>query len=242
MDALTFGSLFSGIGGIDLGLERAGWVCKWQIEKDRFCRSVLEKHWPDIPKYVNIQEVDFEHIGHVSLLAGGFPCQSVSSAGKKRVCDDPRWLWPHFARAIRTIRPRFAFIENVAGLLHRGFEFVLADLAACGYDAEWQMLPAASVGAPHIRQRVWAVAYPAAWRWERHGNVPEGTPIVFGRGLAPAARAEIEGKNHWATEPNVGRMVHGFSNGVDGHRVKALGNSAVPQIPEYIGTILRALI
>jgi DNA (cytosine-5)-methyltransferase 1 len=163
----TFGSLFAGIGGIDLGLERAGWECRWQVEIDPFCRHVLEHHWPDVPRYGDIRELDWSRVERVDLLAGGFPCQPFSVAGQRRGKDDERWLWPEFAAAVRALRPRHVLVENVPGLLagHGGMGNVLGDLAQLGYDAEWDSVPAAAVGAPHLRYRVWIVAYWAELRW-----------------------------------------------------------------------------
>jgi len=156
---LSFGSLFTGIGGFDLGLERAGMICKWQVEIDDYCRRVLAKHWPDILRYRDIREVNFDEIEKVDVLCGGFPCQPVSLAGKGLAQDDPRWLWPEFAGAIRALRPRYVAMENVPGLLVRGMGDVLGDLAALGYAAEWQVLSAAAFGAPHLRERVFVIAH-----------------------------------------------------------------------------------
>jgi DNA (cytosine-5)-methyltransferase 1 len=157
----TFGSLFAGIGGIDLGLERAGWECRWQVEWDEFCQHVLAHHWPDVPRYGDITAVDWTGVERVDLIAGGFPCQPFSLAGQRRGKDDVRWLWPEFATAVRLLRPRHVLVENVPGLLagHGGMGDVLGDLARLGYDAEWDSVPAAAVGAPHLRYRVWIVAH-----------------------------------------------------------------------------------
>src|SRR5438270_5688184 len=158
---LTVGSLFSGIGGLDLGLERAGMSVAWQVENDPFCAAVLEKHWPGVKRYGDIREIRWEEVESVDLVCGGFPCQPVSLAGRRLGTTDDRWLWPEFARCVRTVRPRYVLVENVPGLLVRGMGDVLGDLAACGYDAEWDCLPAAAVGAPHLRYRVFIVAYTA---------------------------------------------------------------------------------
>ena len=99
----TFGSLFAGIGGIDLGLERAGWECRFQVEWDEYCQHVLAHHWPDIPRY-----------------GGGFPCQPFSVAGRRKGTADDRWLWPAFLGAIGALRPRYVLVENVPGLLAGG--------------------------------------------------------------------------------------------------------------------------
>ena len=164
------GSLFSGIGGIDLGFQRAGFEIAWQVEIDEWCRRVLAKHWPDVPKYVDVRDVGIGNVEPVDVLAGGFPCQDVSVAGKREGIREGNrsGLWFEFARLIRELRPRYAFVENVPGLLVQGMDRVLADLAEMRYDAEWQMLPAAAFGAPHIRDRVWVVAYPSGVRLARN--------------------------------------------------------------------------
>lgn len=112
MNGPTFGSLFAGIGGIDLGLERAGWRALWHVEIDEDAASVLRKRWPDVPRYGDVRTVDFAGLPRVDLLAGGFPCQPVSFAGRGLAQDDPRWLWPSFARAVREIRPGLVFVRR----------------------------------------------------------------------------------------------------------------------------------
>jgi len=151
------GSLFTGIGGLDLGLERAGMEIVWQCESDPFCRKVLARHWPGVPCYPDVWKLDGD-VEPVDLLAGGFPCQPASNAGRRLGVDDERWLWPAFERCLRLLRPRLVLVENVPGLLVRGMGDLLGDLAALGYDAEWGCVPAAAVGAPHLRWRVFVVA------------------------------------------------------------------------------------
>ena len=160
---ILVGSLFSGIGGIELGLERTGgFKTIWFVENDKYCQRVLRKHWPEVPIYGDIKAVDFTELKRPDMLTGGFPCQPVSVAGKKKGEEDPRWLWPEYARAIRQIRPRIVLVENVPGLYQRGFSAVLGDLAESRYDAEWDCLPAAAFGAPHLRYRIFLVAYSAS--------------------------------------------------------------------------------
>ena len=156
---MRVGSLFSGIGGFDLGLERAGHEIVWQVEWDAYCRKVLAKHWPDVPCYEDIHDCGAHNLEEVDVCIGGFPCQPVSVAGKQRGQDDERWLWPEFARILGELRPRFVIVENVPGLLVRGLGDVLGDLAELGYDAEWGCVSAASVGAPHLRKRIFIVAH-----------------------------------------------------------------------------------
>ena len=163
---LRYGSLFSGIGGIDLGMDMAGFECAWQVEIDGKCRQVLERHWPGVPKYGDISEVKGSKVEPVDILCGGFPCQPVSVAGKRGGVDDERWLWDEFYRLICEIRPRWVVAENVTGLFSansgRAFAGVLRDLAEGGYDAVWDVYPAGGpggVGAPHRRERVFIVAH-----------------------------------------------------------------------------------
>ena len=156
-DRPTVGSMFAGIGGIDIGLERVGFRTAWFCERDKFCQQVLAKHWPNVPCYDDVRELG-EGTPRVDVLAGGFPCQPISNAGKRLAQADERWLWPEVARLIRILRPRAVLLENVAALLGRGFDDILGDLAASGYDAEWDCIPAAAVGAPHRRDRVFIIA------------------------------------------------------------------------------------
>jgi DNA (cytosine-5)-methyltransferase 1 len=180
----TFGSLFAGIGGIDLGLERAGWECRWQVEWDGFCQTSLARNWAPVVRRGDVTAVDFRELERVDLIAGGFPCQPVSVAGRQRGRADERWLWPEFARAIRDVGPSFVLVENVRNLLAiddgRPFGEVLGSLAALGYDAEWDCIPASAFGAPHERDRLWLLAYPDERRRERDdarsnfGSIPSG--------------------------------------------------------------------
>lgn len=178
---LTAGSLFSGIGGLDLGLERAGMTVIWQSEIDPYASRVLAKHWPHVPNLGDITAVDWSTVERPDLICGGYPCQPFSLAGVRRGEGDPRHLWPHFHRAIRHLRPRYALLENVPGHLSLGFDRVLGDLAEIGYDAEWCSVPAAAVGAPHLRWRIFAVAYP-----QRDGLRQQPVAIFGGSGPAIA--------------------------------------------------------
>lgn len=224
--------LFSGIGGFSLGLERTGGfetVAFCEIEP--YCRSVLAKHWPDVPCHHDIRTLQFE-FGMAEVVAAGFPCQDISLAGQGAGLAGARsGLWWQVRRAIRLVRPRFALLENVAALLHRGMGTVLGSLAAIGYDAEWHCVPAGHVGAPHERDRVWIVAYTD----EAGCEDPEGRS-----GPSQKKGREIPIADHvgrWprqrAIEPKMVRVVHGLSADVDA--VAALGNSVFPQIPELIG-------
>jgi len=159
---LTVGSLFSGIGGIELGLEQAGgFETKWFVETDRYARAVLRKHWKTVPIYGDITQVDWTTVAPVDMLTGGFPCQDISYAGKGAgIKEGTRsGLWKEYYKAICSLRPKFVLVENVSALLTRGLDIVLGDLAQVGYDAEWHCITAASVGAPHRRDRIFILAY-----------------------------------------------------------------------------------
>ena len=162
---MNHGSLFSGIGGFDLGFERAGIRTLWQVEIDPYCRRVLAKNFPGSERFSDIRECGAHNLAPVDILSGGFPCQDISNAGKRAGIDGERsGLWSEYARIIRELRPRYVVVENVAALLGRGMGRVLGDLAALGYDAEWQSIRASDVGAPHRRERIWIVAYPHSQR------------------------------------------------------------------------------
>jgi DNA (cytosine-5)-methyltransferase 1 len=159
-------SLFAGIGGFDLGLERTGGfktVAFCEIEP--FAVRVLNKNWPGVPVYGDVRELTAERLradGAVpNVIVGGFPCQDISFAGKGAgLAGERSGLWGEYARLVGEIRPGFVIVENVAALLSRGLGDVLGDLAALGYDAEWHCIPASAVGAPHRRDRIWILAYP----------------------------------------------------------------------------------
>jgi DNA (cytosine-5)-methyltransferase 1 len=230
---LTVGSLFSGIGGIDLGLERAGMTVKWQSEIDPFACKVLKKHWPNIPNLGDIKTVDWSNVEPVDLIAGGYPCQPFSTAGKRQGENDPRHLWPYFRNAISAIRPRYALLENVRGHLTMGATTVIGDLAQIGYDCEWQLISARSIGAPHKRERLFIVAHANSKRWERCFRTQETKP--------PYGRFDLQGENrrwgdNWVTEPDVGRISNGVPSRVD--RLRGLGNAVVPQVAEFVGRLI----
>jgi DNA (cytosine-5)-methyltransferase 1 len=172
----TVGSLFSGIEGLGLGLERAGFRVIWQAENDPFCSRVLARHWPDVPNLGDVTEIDWSTVERPDLVCGGFPCQDVSQAGAKLgLVGERSGLWREFARALRCLRPRLALVENVGDLAVRGLPAVVGDLAALGYDAEWQSIPAAALGAPHLRERLFVVAYPDGTTGGRPRDAEPGT-------------------------------------------------------------------
>ena len=236
---MKFGSLFSGIGGLDLGLERAGFKCLWQSEINPYASRVLKKHWPDIPNLGDINDINWRTVPTVDLVCGGYPCQPFSIAGHRNGINDQRHLWPEFARCLRTLRPRFALLENVTGHLSLGFGDVQADLAEIGYNTTWHCVQAAEVGAPHKRDRLFVIAEMA----NTNGNI-----LGINRAKADTSTQSRQRRHHagrktcnecrqwWQTEPRMDRVVDGISDRLD--RLKGLGNAVVPQVAEHIGNII----
>lgn len=249
---LRYISLFSGIGGMDLGLDRAGLQCVAQVEQDDYCQHILSKHWPYTLKYRDVRSVGAHNLPRTDVLAGGFPCQDISAAGKGAGLDGERsGLWREYYRIICELRPRYIVVENVAALLYRGLDRVLGDLAEVGYDAEWSTLSACALGAPHTRERLFIIAY----RYEigRRGlgfSTQRQDAIRAGlNAWQTAPRGKWRDVERWAGEimetgngiaPATERrgMVDGIPNRLE--RIGAVGNAVVPQIGEYIGRLIVA--
>lgn len=155
---MRFVSLFAGIGGFDLGLERAGMQCVGQVEINPFCQAVLAHHWPHVRRVDDIRKVVGDEFGTVDLVCGGFPCQPFSLAGKRAGAEDDRYLWPEMCRVVKALRPSWVLGENVAGIIGVELDKVLADLESEGYWLQPIIIPACAVDAPHERKRVWIVA------------------------------------------------------------------------------------
>ncbi len=238
MSALTVGSLFSGIGGLDLGLERSGMRVIWQSEIDPYACRVLAKHWPDVPNLGDITTIDWSTVEPVDLIAGGFPCQDISPAGKRAGITGGRsQLWGEFVRALGEIRPRYALVENSSDLAVRGLDVVLGDLCDLGFDAEWSTLSACAVGAPHRRRRLFVVAYRPSChepgQVSHHPFAHRGLPDW--RREPRGGRGAASGQQRWLPEPDVDRVAHGVPSRVVSPRLAALGNAVVPQVAEFIG-------
>lgn len=242
---MKIGSLFSGIGGLELGLERSipGARVVWQVEQNEYARAVLAKHWPEAKRYEDVREVGAHNLEPCELLSGGFPCQDLSVAGKQAGIDGARsGLWSEYARIIGELRDagrpaRFIVVENVAALLAGGMGRVLGDLAALGYDAVWDCIPAAAVGAPHRRDRVFLVAY--------SNCVAVHSKQELGRKRKSAAKLVRDGETWkmarrkarlWPAEPSMGRVATGIPRRVD--RLRCLGNAVVPQVAEVVGRVI----
>lgn len=228
---LTFGSLFAGIGGFDLGFERAGMVCRWQVEIDSFCQRVLEKNWPDVKRWSDIRTLftttpERGRDWYVDVICGGFPCQDISNAGKGNGIDGKKsGLWKDYVRVIDVVRPRFVVVENVAALLVRGLDRVLGDLASLGYDAEWDCLRAEWFGLPHRRERVFVIAY-------RDGSRELQPKRSIGNKRRRFSHRSEAVK--WVlSSGGVLRSNDGIPTGLD--RIGPCGNAVVPHVAEWIG-------
>ena len=186
MKQLTHLSLFSGIGGLDLAAEMAGFVTVGQCEWGDYQTKILEKHWPDVPRWRDIRTLTggdfFQRTGlrTVDLISGGFPCQPFSQAGKRRGTDDDRYLWPEMCRVISELRPTWVLGENVPGIVNLALDTVLSDLEAQGYKSQTFIIPACGVDAPHKRNRVAILAYSIdrcgtmRWNWELQNASEDG--------------------------------------------------------------------
>jgi DNA (cytosine-5)-methyltransferase 1 len=273
---ITIGSLFSGIGGFELGLERGipGSNTIWQVEQDPFCRSILRKHWPGAQLYEDVRTVGKHNLASVDVLCGGFPCQNISIAGKREGINEGEKssLWWEFRRIIGELRPRIVVIENVSAITFSdgGGWDLLGSLAQIGYDAEWIDLRASDFGAPHRRERIFFVAYPdnrigkskeirarrTIHNVRSFGDVTNTTGAhVAANGHQSRTIEEESGntrlqiatdrsrqnggvyrENYWEgfpVEPPFCSRNDGVPNRVA--RLRALGNSIVPQCSEWIG-------
>ncbi len=260
--------LFSGIGGFSIGLERAGMETVAFCEIDKKARMVLRKHWPSVPIYEDVKELNYERLKKdgisVDVICGGFPCQDISVAGKGAGLEGQRsGLWYEYHRIIKELTPKWVIIENVSALRSRGLDAVLRSLFEIGYDAEWHCIPASAVGAPHRRDRVWIIAYPNAdskhWRSKSQFSYDSSGKKVCDElsgirtALANALRAGLE--RQWEVSGGVEQKQQDTGNtrwwaaepnvgrvahGVRGRvdRLKQLGNAVVPQIPELIGNAI----
>jgi len=231
--ALTFGSLFAGIGGFDLGLEAAGMVCKWQVEIDPFAVAVLEKNWPTIERWRDIRDFNPNKSTSVDVICGGFPCQDISLAGSGEGLDGKRsGLWSEYFRVVSKLRPKYVIVENVSALLRRGIDRVLGDLASIGYGAEWQTFLASDFGLPHRRERVFIVAYPdKIVRGKRKGLgvVADRETSVFTADAGQRSTVRVQ-----ASDRFVG-VDDGISRESYSHRACGIGNAVVPAAAEWVG-------
>lgn len=227
-------SLFSGIGGLELGLERAGMTTVGQVEIDPFCRKVLEKHWPEVPKHDDVRTAaewwQSERRPRVDVVCGGFPCQDISSAntsgGRRGLAGNKSGLWVHFHAAVSIVQPRWVIVENSPNW--RGWTpRVRADLHGVGYSTTALHVSAGSLGAPHRRPRVFVVAYADS----------KGEPLrAIDAQVAGLCEVPRCGRDWWKPFAGPLRVADGLPARVD--RLRALGNAVVPQVAEYIGRLI----
>lgn len=225
--------MFSGIGAFDLGLQRAGMKTIAFVEIDPFCQDVLARHWPGVPIHHDVRDCEFPG---ADVVCAGWPCQDFSLAGRGAGLSGFRsGLWREVLRAVRVVRPKFLLLENVAALLGRGLGAILGDLAASGYDAEWNCVSAADLGASQTRERIWILANPddagrqgPIWAGQSFETWHPGE-AACGESLRPAC-------GYWPPGPrqvdDIPRMADGPADRI--HRLRALGNALVPQIPELM--------
>ena len=225
------GSLFSGVGGLELGLERAGLgPVVWQAESDPFCRRVLAKHWPGVKCYERVEDVN-EFAEPVDIVCGGFPCQDLSVAGRRTGLSGERsGLWREFARVVRELDPDWVVVENVHHTWRRWVPFVRGDLGELGYSSVPLRLSAADVGAGHRRRRVFVLAH-------ADGELLRELSRRWGGSHGEMAQIS-EWPSRWPGASRVPRTDDGVSHGVD--RRRALGNAVVPQVAEVIGRAIAA--
>ena len=243
-------SLFAGIGGFDLGLERTGGfetVAFCEIEP--YAQKVLAKHWPKVPIYEDVRTISSSILRSdgitIDVIVGGFPCQDISSQGfQAGITGERSGLWSEIARLAGELRPKIIIVENVSALLGNGMGTVLGDLASLGYDAEWHCIPASYLGASHERDRVWIIAHPA----EINGGetIGEGSNLLAQRIARECAKirgtafCEHEGKSTiWLDgQSALCSKNDGLPYTLVKSQLERYGNAVVPQIPEAIGNAI----
>lgn len=236
-----FLDLFSGIGGFALGAYWAGlrFDGHYYSEVDDYAICVYQQRFPDAIGLGDITKIDGTKLPQGEwIIAGGFPCQDISVAGKGAGLAGSRsGLWYEYARLIGELRPRYAIMENVGALSFRGLDAVLGSLAEIWYDAEWQDIRASDVGAPHRRERIWIVAYPQSQRlfpgsYENGISTKDIKKAFNGHNRQPSVPGSVLGQDWIAAPCGIRRVDDGVSCLVD--RLKCLGNSIVPQIAQMI--------
>ena len=238
---LTHLSLFSGIGGIDLAAEWAGFKTICFVEKDKYCQKVLRKHWFNVPIIEDVHDVKGEQFKNITLISGGFPCQPFSKAGKQEGEKDYRYLWHEMFRVICETQPKWVVAENVVGILDMGIKRTISELENFGYETTIYCLPACAVNAPHRRDRIFIIAYTNNHEWNKTKNKIPYEEIKFqqaendfkDRGDRHSRFKQIyysPWRNHWNTIRIATRLC-GMDDGIPDRmdRIKRLGNAVVPQ-------------
>lgn len=243
---LRIGSLFSGIGGLELGLEWAGvGRTVYQVEQDEFCRERLAARWPGVPQWGDVTELNFDELPSCDVLVGGFPCQGVSVANttSRTGLHDPRsGLWSYMAGAIEAQRPQWVVVENVAHGWRKWLPSVRRDLGGLGYETLPIQLEARQCGQRHVRRRLFVLAHADGFklRLNEQRSAPGRSRAVRDQGQAePLVSRQPRG---WQTQPGLLAGAHGLSRGLAGPTFRAIGNAVVPQCAEVVGHVIRELI
>lgn len=219
---MTFGSLFSGFGGMDLGFERAGLTCAWQVEIQAYARAVLAKHWPHVRRYEDVRNVGVHNLERVDVIAGGFPCQPFSSAsrGRRLGNDDDRALWPEMRRVVAELRPAWVVAENVPQFDRGPLDEMVSDLEAIGYEVAPPLeIPACAFGLDHWRPRLWILGYT-----DRHGE----SGLSINAEVARLSRGDGDTGGVGTAHVIPGRM----------ERLEGIGNAVPPVMAQFIGECL----
>jgi len=259
---MRFGSLFTGIGGFDLGFERAGMKSAWQVEIDKFCAQVLEKQFKDVRRYEDVREVGKHNLEPVDLICGGFPCQDLSVVGKRKGLDGERsGLWFEFARIVEELKPEWVVIENVPGLLSsrkgEDFAIIIQTLVQLGYGVCWRILDSQYFGVPQRRRRVFIVGSlgsgcSAEVLFEQTNNIENVKMEKQRATVIGSLRARGDGELHGGAkliEDNIGirfitplecERLQGFPDNwtdicSDTQRYKQLGNAVTVNVIEWLG-------
>ncbi len=229
---LTHGSLFSGIGGFELGAEMAQIETLWNCEIEDFQGKILSKRFPYAKRYKDITKT--EGLRYVDIISGGFPCQDISVAGKRKGINGERsGLWSEMFRIIREIGPKYVIVENSPALTISGLEQVLCDLSKVGYDAEWQCISNYAFGYPHKRERLYLIAYSNEVRLQSNISIDGRFDSIFKQWTSntdigySCAKRIFEIPAHTSV-----RNDDWFPNWT--HRVGSIGNSVNPTVAKYL--------
>lgn len=235
---MKFLSLFSGIGGFDLGLEMAGMECIGQVENNDFCIKVLEKHWPNVKRIKDIHDVKGTEFGTVELICGGFPCQPFSSAGDKKGETDDRYLWPEMLRVIKKEKPGWVVGENVINIVNMGIEKFVYDLESIGYEVQCFDIPTCSVELQTMERHIWIVAASTMQRLKRCEKIEDSINRIEREFQRNNKRLH---NRRDISETRFCRVSERVSRRMDKHqkeRLIALGNAVPPPIVEIIGRVI----
>lgn len=241
---LIHGSLFTGVGGFELGAEMSGIKTIWSCEFEEHNREILAKHFKETEQYIDVREM--KKPKYVDIISGGFPCQDLSIANqskkslkedgtKKGIEGERSGLWSEMWRIIDEVRPRYVILENSPMLIIRGLERVLSDLARIGYVCEWQCLYASQFGYNHSRKRFFAIAYPSQERCEDNSTAfQELSKILQQRPPRQNPLSMPFERFNRNSNYELLRMDDGFSKELDKQRIEMMGNAVVPEIAHYL--------